>query len=126
MRLAVIADRTGAFALAFVSLVFAFFAFEAESLRLVIGFAGAAFLATTLRATGLVVLAAVAFFVTFDCLVATGFAFATLLGDGLETEVVLGAAAERNFAFALTVVFAVAFVITLGRFESVSLIRIPL
>jgi len=66
-------------------------------------------------------------FDTTDGFVTTFFVLAALWVDDLG-EVVLGVDIERNFAFARTVVFAVfavAFAITVGRFESVSLIRIP-
>jgi hypothetical protein len=145
--------RAGAFTFAFVCLTLASFAFKSETARLATVFAGVAFL-TGLTGV-LVVLttgffAAVAFaafadfaafavftafddfvitngFDTTDGFVTTFFVLAALWVDDLG-EVVLGVGIERNFAFARTVVFAVfavAFAIIVGRFESVSLIRIP-
>lgn len=74
-------------------------------------------------------LAMASFLLGFDGLVATLFVLAAGRTDGLETEDGLGFGVERSFAFAptasLLAVFAVAFAITLGRLESVSLIRIP-
>jgi hypothetical protein len=68
------------------------------------------------------------FFAGFDGLVATLFGLVAVRAGGLETGVGLDFDVGRNFSFALTVVFAVftvAFAISLGRLESVSLIRIP-